>query len=148
MSIENYMNCAGKKVMNLLFLLFSLLACKPCAAYFLYQEQTFKCPICVFVKNAKRTAVGTCSNVYAISFASVNRSEMVKRVIHVLHSINEHIQKSATAFWQNLVKISYRSETEKLLVYESAFFHKINSVPLYIFLKQLKIDGLMSHLIF
>lgn len=53
------MNCIGKRVLHLLFLVSAFLLCRACAAYFYNSEKNFSCPICVLLSYIQQNSTST-----------------------------------------------------------------------------------------
>ncbi|MEN9522887.1 MAG: hypothetical protein RL065_1264 [Bacteroidota bacterium] len=141
-ALEVYMNCTGKRVMHFLFLFFSLLACKPCAAYFLFKEQTFKCPICVFVNNLKTVSGTVCISCYQGVEQNVN-SLIVQKIKPVIKIVKKCIKQTYKAPSNSICHSSLLLKQNCSWYNYSNVTHKTGIPPLYIYYHQLKIDGLI-----
>lgn len=137
---ERFMNCTGKKVMHLFFLLATLLSCKPCAAYFFLKEQNFECPICKIVKGVKTSA--SCIVISSVEL-SITAYDNIKNGSEKVIAKGSEVGKKINSFFAKLNSRWWL--TDAIVVNVKKINHceiraiRFTKVPLYLFFRQLKI---------
>lgn len=132
MSLFEYiMNCIGKRVFHLLFLVSAFLSCRACAAYFYNSEKNFKCPICVLLKGVQPHS----TLVYS-EFANTIPCDKCDE--DILSTAKEKTELFTNSHF-NISLVLFSSKSE--LIPHYILTKHFASVKRYLLFKQLKIGG-------